>query len=45
MPLTIYKIYFKMEAVELTVEARLLDESSHNGYFIQVIVPQVEFRV
>ena len=25
---------FKMEAVEFTVEARLFDESSHNGYSI-----------
>ena len=34
-----------MEAVELAVEARLLDENSHYGYFIQVTTPRVDFRV
>ena len=33
-----------MEAVELTVEARLLDENSHNGYSTQATTPRVDFR-
>ena len=36
---------FKMEAAEHIVEARLLDENSHNGYSIWVTIPQVDFRV
>ena len=34
-----------MEAVELAVEAKLLDENSHNGCSIQVTIPQVGFSL
>ena len=33
-----------MEAVELAVEARLLNENSHHGYFIRVTTSQAGFR-
>ena len=34
-----------MEAVELAVKARLLDENNHHGYFIRVTTPRADFRV
>ena len=34
-----------MEAVELAVEAKLLDENSYDGYSIRVTTPRVDFRV